>query len=176
MLGSGAWVLLALAALALVLTAVRPARLTTDHRGEQTTTPPVPDLSIRAVGALALALAVSGAHALLAPMWTSAPEGAGGLAMIALTAETTEHLGRAGTALTLAFIGLLGAWVVFDRWLYLGPAKAAAFKKAIAEVEASKKKLMDWIATRPERNEANNKKFEQFQQQIKAAADKLAAF
>lgn len=56
------------------------------------------------------------------------------------------------------------------------PSKATAFKKAIAEVEASKKELMDWIATRPERNEANTKKFEQFQKQIQAATDKLAAF
>ncbi len=56
------------------------------------------------------------------------------------------------------------------------PGKADAFKKAIAEVEASKKELMDWIATRPERNEANNKKFEEFQQQIKTATDKLAKF
>ncbi|NOY00222.1 MAG: thioredoxin fold domain-containing protein [Verrucomicrobia bacterium] len=56
------------------------------------------------------------------------------------------------------------------------PSKARAFKKAIADVEAEKKKLMDWIATKPERNDANNKKFETFQKDIKAAADKLAAF
>lgn len=56
------------------------------------------------------------------------------------------------------------------------PGKAEAFKKAIADAEASKKALMDWIETKPQRNEANNKKFENFQKDIKAAADKLAAF
>ena len=56
------------------------------------------------------------------------------------------------------------------------PGKAPAFKKAVADAETSKKALMDWIATRPERNEANNKKFEKFQKDIKAATDKIAAF
>ncbi len=56
------------------------------------------------------------------------------------------------------------------------PAKAPAFKKAIAEAQASKKELMDWIATRPERNDANNKKFEEFQKKIQDTDAKVAAF
>ncbi len=56
------------------------------------------------------------------------------------------------------------------------PDKADAFKKAIEDVRTSKKELKDWIATGPERNDENNKKFEQFQKQIKEAAAKLAEF
>lgn len=56
------------------------------------------------------------------------------------------------------------------------PDKAGAFKKSIADAQVSKKEMIDWISTRPERNEENNKKFEQFQKKIKEANAKLAEF
>lgn len=56
------------------------------------------------------------------------------------------------------------------------PGKADAFKKAIADVNASKRKLKDWIATRPERNDKNKSLFDKFQKKIQSATDKLARF
>jgi len=56
------------------------------------------------------------------------------------------------------------------------PDKAEAYMAAIEEDKAAKKSLTDWIATRPERNEENTKKFKVFQERIKAADDKLKTF
>ena len=56
------------------------------------------------------------------------------------------------------------------------PDKADAYKAAIAESTAAKKALTDWIATRPERNDENTKKFEAFQKRIKEAQEALKTF
>lgn len=56
------------------------------------------------------------------------------------------------------------------------PDKADAYKKAIADSAASKKALADWIATRPERNDENTRKFETFQKSITDAETKLKGF
>ncbi len=56
------------------------------------------------------------------------------------------------------------------------PDKADAYKKAIKESKDAKKALMDWIGTRPEKNEENNKKFEGFQKRIKETEEALKKF
>ena len=56
------------------------------------------------------------------------------------------------------------------------PDKAAAYKKALGEVRASQKALRDWIATGPERNAENDKKFESFKKRIAAANEALDKF
>ena len=63
-----------------------------------------------------------------------------------------------------------------EAYVKANPDKADAYKAAIAEDKAAKKELGDWIATRPERNEENTKKYEEFQARIKAAGEKLKSF
>ncbi len=56
------------------------------------------------------------------------------------------------------------------------PDKADAYKAAIKESKDAKDALNNWIATKPQRNEENNKKFAAFQERIKAATAKLQDF
>ena len=56
------------------------------------------------------------------------------------------------------------------------PDKAKAYKAAIAESRAANKELKEWLATKPERNDENNKKFAGFQARIKSADEKLQSF
>ena len=56
------------------------------------------------------------------------------------------------------------------------PEKAEAYKAAIAAQKAAKKELSDWIQTKPQRNDENNKKFAEFQAKIKAAGEALKSF
>ncbi len=56
------------------------------------------------------------------------------------------------------------------------PDKAAAYKAALKEGKDAKDALANWISTKPERNDENNKKFAAFQERIKAAAGKLKDF
>ncbi len=63
-----------------------------------------------------------------------------------------------------------------EAFVKANPDKAEAFKAAIEEDKAANKALADWIKTNPERNDENQKKFEDFQTRIKAAADKLAEY
>ena len=63
-----------------------------------------------------------------------------------------------------------------DAFIKANPDKADAYKAAIKESKESKEALNNWIATKPERNEENNKKFAAFQERIKAAAAKLQDF
>lgn len=58
----------------------------------------------------------------------------------------------------------------------LGAEKGKAYKEAIAGYRAATKELKDWIATRPQRNEENNKKFESFKAAIAAAKEKMDSF
>jgi len=63
-----------------------------------------------------------------------------------------------------------------EAYIKANPDKADAYKAAIAEDKAATKALSDWIATGPERNDENTKKFAEFQARIKAAAEKLKSF
>lgn len=63
-----------------------------------------------------------------------------------------------------------------EAYVKANPDKAEAYKAAVEEVKASKKALMDWIETGPERNEENNKKYEAFMKRINEASKKLAEF
>ena len=63
-----------------------------------------------------------------------------------------------------------------DAFIKANPDKADAYKAAIKESKDAKEALNNWIATKPERNEENNKKFAAFQERIKAAAAKLQDF
>jgi protein disulfide-isomerase len=56
------------------------------------------------------------------------------------------------------------------------PDKIDAFKEAISKLNASKKSLTEWIATRPQRNDENNTKFEAFNESIRIATEALAKF
>ena len=58
----------------------------------------------------------------------------------------------------------------------LGAEKGKAYKDSIASYRAATKELRDWISTRPERNEENNKKFESFKAAIMAAKEKMSSF
>ena len=63
-----------------------------------------------------------------------------------------------------------------EAYIKANPDKAEAYKAAIKESKDAKDALNKWIATGPQRNEENNKKFAAFQERIKAAAGKLNAF
>ena len=56
------------------------------------------------------------------------------------------------------------------------PDQAEAYKAAIQQVKDSKKALSDWLATGPERNEENTKKFAALQKAIKEAQEALSKF
>ncbi|MEO1842887.1 MAG: thioredoxin family protein [Akkermansiaceae bacterium] len=56
------------------------------------------------------------------------------------------------------------------------PDKAKAYKAAIAESRAANKELKEWLATKPEQNDENNKKYAGFQARIKSADEKLQSF
>ncbi len=116
--GSGAWVLVASSGAFLAIAA----------SGQ-----PIGQGSLRSVGCIMVALAASGFHALVAPTWSSAPEGAGGLVAIAGVDALSARFGGLGAAIALGLIGAVGVMVAFDRWLGflpraltgLLPAKAA---------------------------------------------------
>ena len=63
-----------------------------------------------------------------------------------------------------------------EAFIKANPDKADAYKAAIKEVKDAKDALANWISTKPERNEENNKKFAAFQERIKATAGKLKDF
>ena len=58
----------------------------------------------------------------------------------------------------------------------LGKEKGAEYLAAIDATKGAETALKDWIATKPERNDENNKKFEEFKQGIEAAQTKLESF
>jgi hypothetical protein len=63
-----------------------------------------------------------------------------------------------------------------EAFIKANPDKADDYKAAIAESKAAKKALMDWLETRPERNDENMKKFEGFQKRIQDAEEALKGF
>lgn len=63
-----------------------------------------------------------------------------------------------------------------EAFLKANPDKADAYKAAIKEDKDAKDALANWISTKPERNEENNKKFASFQERIKAAGEQLKDF
>lgn len=56
------------------------------------------------------------------------------------------------------------------------PDKAKAYRAALDEVRGSQKALRDWIATGPQRNDENDKKFEAFKKRISEANEALDKF
>jgi hypothetical protein len=56
----------------------------------------------------------------------------------------------------------------------LSPENKAIYDKAKAGQEAVEKELNVWAETKPERNEANNKKFESFMERVKAFEKEIA--
>ena len=56
----------------------------------------------------------------------------------------------------------------------LSPENKAIYDKAKAGQEALEKELNAWVETKPERNEANNKKFEAFMERMKAFEKDIA--
>ena len=52
------------------------------------------------------------------------------------------------------------------------PEKLEEFKKAQADLEEAMKKFMEWIQTRPEQNEANNKIFSEHKKKIETLQEK----
>lgn len=63
-----------------------------------------------------------------------------------------------------------------EAYIKANPDKADDYKAAIQGVKDAKKALSDWIATGPQRNEENNKKYEDFMKSIKDAEEKLSKF
>ena len=58
----------------------------------------------------------------------------------------------------------------------LGKEKGAEYLAAIDAKASTETALKDWIATKPERNDENNKKFEEFKTGIEAAKAKVESF
>lgn len=56
------------------------------------------------------------------------------------------------------------------------PDKAEAYKAAIQGVKDAKQALTDWLATGPERNEENNKKYAELNKAIQEAEEALSEF
>ncbi len=63
-----------------------------------------------------------------------------------------------------------------DAYVKANPDKADAYKAAIKASADTKKALKDWLGTKPQRNEENNAKFEEFKKNIKASDEKLKSF
>ena len=63
-----------------------------------------------------------------------------------------------------------------EAFVKANPDKAKAYKAAIKGVEDAKTEFADWIGTKPERNEENTKKFQEFQKSIQTAQDELGKF
>ncbi len=79
------------------------------------------------------------------------------------------------------FIAEFKAVVRFSRsnieaYVKANPDKAEAYMTAIKNVEDAKKNLTDWLATSPERNEENTKKFEALRNAIQSAEAELETF
>jgi S-DNA-T family DNA segregation ATPase FtsK/SpoIIIE len=106
MIGSGAWII----ALALGGWLLQVA-----FRG------PVKQVVIRGLGVVIVAVAFSGFHALIAPTWSSLPQGGGGLVGIAAVHELTLRFGFIGTSMWLLFAGFIGATVAFDHYVVTVP-------------------------------------------------------
>ena len=106
LLGAGAWALLAGTGVWLGLAITR-----------RTVTQP----TLRVVGVVLLALAVSGFQFLLAPNSGSSPQGAGGLVAIAGVSELTARFSTLGSALWLLLLAGVGAIVAFDQWIFIIP-------------------------------------------------------
>jgi len=58
----------------------------------------------------------------------------------------------------------------------LGPEKGAEYKAALNEVRDAEQALKDWIETGPERSPENDEKFQNFQEDIFEAREKVASF
>ncbi len=132
-LGSGAWALLASGGAYLAVAA----------SGQS-----IGQAALRAVGCVMIALAVSGFHALLAPSWSAAPEGAGGLLAIAGVDILSARFGGLGAAIALALIGTVGVMVAFDRWLGFVPHALAGLwpSRAAHALWAHLLALLTWPA------------------------------
>jgi thioredoxin-related protein len=63
-----------------------------------------------------------------------------------------------------------------EAFIKANPDKADAYKAAIKEDKDAKDALANWISTKPEKTEENNKKFAAFQERIKAVGEKLKDF
>ena len=63
-----------------------------------------------------------------------------------------------------------------EAYVKANPDKAEAYKSAIQGVEDARKTLADWIATKPERNDENTKKYAELQADIQAAQEELAKY
>src|SRR5690606_37214566 len=110
LLGACAWALLLALGAELLLIARG------QHRGQP---------GVRALGALCIALAFAGFHALLAPAWSSLPQGSGGVLAIAGVAELSARFGTLGAALWITLLGAIGLVVAFDHLVLIAPAAAA---------------------------------------------------
>lgn len=82
---------------------------------------PVKQVVIRGLGVVILAVAFSGFHALIAPTWSSLPQGGGGLIGIAAVHELTLRFGFIGTSMWLLLGGFIGATVAFDHYVVTVP-------------------------------------------------------
>jgi S-DNA-T family DNA segregation ATPase FtsK/SpoIIIE len=133
MLGSGAWILVLSAGAYLGYIAYRG---TVDHA------------AVRALGVLLVALAFSGFHALLAPEWSSQPQGGGGLVAIVGVHEMTVRFGGLGAGLWIGLIGAIGLTVAYDRWLIvvpraIGSGMGVAMERSRTAAEAARTKLKE---------------------------------
>ncbi len=63
-----------------------------------------------------------------------------------------------------------------EAFVKANPDKADDYKGAIAEFQAAKKALMDWLETKPKRTDENTKKFEGFNKRIAEAETELKSF
>jgi thioredoxin-related protein len=63
-----------------------------------------------------------------------------------------------------------------EAFVKANPKKADAYKAAIQAVTDAEKNLKDWLATKPQRNEENTKKFAELQKGIQSAKEALGKF
>jgi thioredoxin-related protein len=63
-----------------------------------------------------------------------------------------------------------------EAFVKANPKKADAYKAAIQAVTDAEKDLKDWLATKPQRNEENTKKFAELQKGIQSAKEALGKF
>lgn len=97
---------------------------------------------------------------------------------ILLASDGEKQLGKLGASRDATPASFIQGIKKYTEWpakiAKLSPGDKAIYDKAKANQDAVEKELKAWAETRPERNEENNKKFENFMERMKACEKEIA--
>ena len=97
---------------------------------------------------------------------------------ILLASDGEKQLGRLGASRDTTPASFIQGIKKYTEWpakiAKLSPEDKAIYEKAKAGQETAEKELKTWAETKPERNEENNKKFENFMERMKVCEKEIA--